>query len=142
MSCALSLLLNRLMMYSTRCGCRLVSISSMSSVLPLRIMSIMLSIIWKSVFVPSDSSVSKSNKSFEEKDFEAWYVAYDMVKLLNNEMSKSNDLLRKCGTSQFQAKSVRGVESQEELSLYIKTKGWKPCDAEIHIGDVEHLIME
>ena len=84
--------------------------------------------------------VIKSNKSFEEKDFEAWYVAYDMVKLLNNELSKSNDLLRKCGTSQFQAKSVRGVESQEELSLYIKTKGWKPCDAEIHIGDVEHLI--
>ena len=33
--------------------------------------------------------VIKSNKSFEEKDFEAWYVAYDMVKLLNNELSKS-----------------------------------------------------
>ena len=63
-----------------------------------------------------------------------------MVKLLDNELRKSNDLLYKCGTSQFQAKSVKGVESQEELSLYIKTKGWKPCDAEIHIGDVEHLI--
>lgn len=84
--------------------------------------------------------IIKSNKSFEEKDFEAWNVAYDMVKLLNNELSRSNDLLYKRGTSPFQAKSVRGVESQEELSLYIKTKGWKPCDAEIHIGDVEHLI--
>lgn len=84
--------------------------------------------------------VIQSNKSFEEKDFEAWNVAYDMVKLLDNELRKSNGLLQKCGISQFQAKSVRGVESQEEFSSYIKTKGWKPCDAEIHIGDVEHLI--
>lgn len=81
-----------------------------------------------------------SNKSFVEKEFEAWNIAYDMARLLDTELKKSNALLQKHGTSQFQAKSVKGIESQEEMSLYIKTKGWKPCDANIHIDDVENLI--
>ena len=88
----------------------------------------------------SERLVVMSNQAYEENDFAAWNVAYDLVKLFNSELKKSNDLLRKCGTSQFKAKSVRGAESQEELSSYIQTKGWKPCDAEIHISDVEHLI--
>jgi len=84
--------------------------------------------------------VIKSNKSFEEKDFAAWNVAYDMVKLLNKELKDSCDLLYKSGTQLFQAKTVRGAESQEDLSLFIKTKGWKPCNAEIHTSNVEHLV--
>lgn len=84
--------------------------------------------------------VITSNQAFEEKDFNAWNLAYDMISLLNDELNKSNELLNKMGIPLFQAKSVRGAESQEELASYVKTKGWQPCDAQIHISNVENLI--
>lgn len=82
----------------------------------------------------------KSNQSFDESESAAWYIAYDLVMVLNNELRQSNDLLRKSCTPMFQAKCVRGAGSQEELSKFIKTNKWKPCDASVHISNVESLI--
>lgn len=84
--------------------------------------------------------VIKSNIRFKEEDFEAWNVAYDAVCVLNREIKLSNEVLRKNGVAEFQAKGVSGVESQETLCEYIKTDGWTPCDARIHISNVEDLI--
>lgn len=84
--------------------------------------------------------VITSNISFREEDFAAWNVAYDAVCVLNYELMESNKVLQRNNTQEFQAKSVSGAESQEALSQYIKTSGWMPCDAEIHISDVESLI--
>lgn len=84
--------------------------------------------------------VIKSNIRFKEEDFEAWNVAYDAVCVLDHEIKSSNDVLRKNGVTEFQVKGVSGAESQEILCQYIKTDGWVPCDARIHISNVEDLI--
>ena len=88
----------------------------------------------------TEKVVIKSNIAFKEEDSAAWNIAFDLVTLLDNELKKSNDLLSRFKTDLFQARSVKGVGSQEELSSYIKTDGWKPCDAQIHISNVEQLI--
>ena len=82
-----------------------------------------------------------SNIDFEEDDFAAWNVAYDAVVVLDHELHCSNDLLKRVGSPQFQAKGVTGAESREALSELIKTSGWQPCDANIHISNVEGLIQ-
>lgn len=84
--------------------------------------------------------VIKSNIRFKEEDFEAWNVAYDAVCVLDHEIKSTNDVLRKNGVAEFQVKGVSGAESQEILCQYIKTDGWVPCDARIHISNVEDLI--
>ncbi len=88
----------------------------------------------------SSKAVIKSNVSFMEKDFAAWNVAYDAVRVLDYEIKESNSLLKKCDEEIFQVQSVGGADSREHLSHYIETDGWKPYDAEIHIGNVEGLI--
>lgn len=85
--------------------------------------------------------IIESNIDFPECDFAAWNVACDAVMSLNHEIKSSNDLLKSINPQIcFKAKSVAGAESRAELSKYIKPDGWMPCDANIHISNVEHLI--
>ena len=88
----------------------------------------------------SEKILVKSNISFKEEDYSAWNVAYDAVKILNHELQTSNELLRKKSLVQFKAKSVCGAGSREALGKYIKTNGWEPYDANVHISNVEELI--
>lgn len=82
-----------------------------------------------------------STKKFEESDFNAWNVAYDAVVVLNNEIKSSNRLLKSINPNLcFQAKEVAGAFSREELSQYIRTVNWTPCEATIHISNVADLI--
>jgi len=80
-----------------------------------------------------------STHDFEEKDFAAWNVAYDAVKVVEEELDKCQRLLPE--QEQFQVKSVSGTKSRKELAQHIKTKNWMPSDVSVHISDVEHLIM-
>ncbi len=84
--------------------------------------------------------VINSNIDFKEEDFAAWNVACDAVQVLDHEIKVSNEILRKHNIDEFQAKSVAGADSRQKLSQYIKTEGWIPCDACIHISNVEGLI--
>lgn len=84
--------------------------------------------------------IIKSNINFKEEDFAAWNVAYDVVRILDHELKTSNELLKKKSIDEFQAKGVSGADSKEELRKYIKTEGWEPYDAFVHISNVEKLI--
>lgn len=81
-----------------------------------------------------------SNIDFKEADFAAWNVACDAVQVLEHEIKASNALLKENGIQEFYTKGVSGADSRQSLSKYIKTDGWMPCDANIHIGNVEGLI--
>ena len=83
--------------------------------------------------------VITSTHDFEEKDFAAWNVAYDAVKVIEEELNKCQDILS--AQEQFQVKSIAGATSRKSLASYIKTKGWTPSDVCVHISDVAHLIM-
>lgn len=84
--------------------------------------------------------IINSNIDFKEEDFAAWNVACDAVQILDHEIKASNETLKKNRIPEFQAKGVSGAESRQNLSRYIKTDGWMPCDANIHISNVEGLI--
>lgn len=84
--------------------------------------------------------VVHSNIDFEEADFAAWNVACDAVQVLDHEIKASNGILKKNHILEFQTKGVSGAESRQSLSRFIKTDGWMPCDANIHISNVEGLI--
>lgn len=83
--------------------------------------------------------VITSTHDFEESDFSAWNVAYDAVKVIEEELNKCQDILS--AREQFQVKSVAGAKSRKSLATYIKTRGWMPSDVSVHISDVAHLIM-
>ena len=83
--------------------------------------------------------VITSTHPFEEKDFSAWNVAYDAVKVIEDELNKCQDILSE--QAQFQVKGVAGAHSRKTLASYITTQRWTPSDVNVHISDVAHLIM-
>lgn len=81
-----------------------------------------------------------STIDFTESDSDAWFVAYDAICLVDKEIKASNSLLQKTIGKSFKVKKVKGVESPENLSVYIRAKGWEPRSAEVHVGNVEKII--
>lgn len=89
----------------------------------------------------NDSSrlVITSTHDFDEKDFSAWNVAYDAIKVVADELDKCQEILT--DQEQFQVKSVAGAKSRKALASFVKTRDWNPSDVSVHISDVARLIM-
>lgn len=86
-----------------------------------------------------------STRAFAESDFEAWWVAYDAARLIDREIRASNSLLNEMGLPEvpsFVCKGVSGVDSPRLMSAYVRVSGWQPCNAELHVGNVEGLVRE
>lgn len=82
-----------------------------------------------------------STSSFKKEDFAAWNVAYEAVKLFDEEIKKSNNLLKSIdGKLVFPRTGVMGSSSKEELAEYIKTEGWQPCSFGVHTSNIKMLI--
>lgn len=87
-----------------------------------------------------DKAIICSEISFPIEEFAAWNVAFDAVKVLDCEIKASNECLKKHNQQVFAVKGISGAESEEALAKYIKTNGWMPCSAKIHISDIESLV--
>lgn len=82
-----------------------------------------------------------STSSFKKEDFAAWNVAYEAVKLFDEEIKKSNNLLKSIDDKLvFPRTGVMGASSKEELAEYIKTEGWQPCSLGVHTSNIKYLI--
>ena len=82
-----------------------------------------------------------STSSFKKEDFAAWNVAYEAVKLFDEEIKKSNNLLKSIDEKLvFPRTGVMGANSKEELAEYIKTEGWLPCSFGVHTSNIKNLI--
>lgn len=78
---------------------------------------------------------------FEKKDFDAWNVAYDAIRLFDEELKKSNHLLESINPDlAFPHIGVSGATSKEDLSHYVETNGWQPCNFGVHTSNIKYLI--
>ncbi|WP_233080291.1 HD domain-containing protein [Rheinheimera soli] len=81
-----------------------------------------------------------STGSYREIESDAWWVAFDTLRMIDKEIRSSNAVL--CDNSTFQIKKVKGVDSPEKMASLLKTDGWSPCSAEVHVGNIEKLVSE
>ncbi|MFC0217890.1 ATP-binding protein [Pseudochelatococcus lubricantis] len=94
---------------------------------------------------PSRSSLLfTSNKTFGPDDVDAWWVAFDAISVLANEVASSNAALAERTlhniSPPFAVKRITGSSSPETLSAHVKVVGWKPCSAKLHVSNIENLI--
>jgi hypothetical protein len=85
-----------------------------------------------------------STRPFEEQNAESWWVAFDAITLADKEIRSANALLEsrsfKHTAPPFRVRRIKGIESPERLARFVEAKGWTPCTAEIHVGNVESLV--
>jgi hypothetical protein len=92
------------------------------------------------------SLIFTSGRQFAEGDAEAWWVAFDAIKLVDRELASSAALLRsrpQCQSSPaFKMQKVTGATSPEVAARSIRTVGWTPKAVEIHVSNLESLISQ
>jgi hypothetical protein len=83
--------------------------------------------------IEGDSITYATGESFELSEARAWWLCYDTLVMLDDELRRSNAVLRDNGAHPFHVRQVSGASDPTTLSRYIRVNGWKPVDAEIRV---------
>jgi hypothetical protein len=87
-----------------------------------------------------DRLVFTSASPFDKSDAEAWWLSYETLLNVNQELSAVDSLLGDLGRKRFAARAVSGIHDVDSLSQLIPTSGWYPIDAKIRVTDVVKLV--
>lgn len=89
-----------------------------------------------------ETALVTSTKTFPKSEAASWWVAYDGLCVASKEIVESNVRLRDSDRAQFKIRRVRGTDSPESMAEIVRTVGWNPCSASIHVANVEQLVRE
>ena len=96
---------------------------------------------------PSDplkeTALVTSTRAFPKDQAEAWWVAFDALTVADKEIKVANALLEKRTGSLaggFRIKRVRGCDQPESMAEVVRTVGWNPCAAALHVDNIESLV--
>lgn len=77
---------------------------------------------------------------FDVEEAEAWWICYDMLTMIDDELHAVHAVLDAYGIKPFAAMAVKGAKSPETVVERIPTKRWKPVNTELKVSDVPALI--
>ncbi|MEF3366677.1 ATP-binding protein [Methylocystis sp. 9N] len=89
--------------------------------------------------VEGGTLIYSAGQPFKAADAGAWWLAYDLVRLVDKEIRAASALLEELQFAPLQVQRVLGAESPRALSIHIRPEGWRPIDAEIRVSDPIHL---
>ncbi|WP_428331608.1 HD domain-containing protein [Mucilaginibacter sp.] len=87
-----------------------------------------------------DRITFESHSTFKYADHEAWWLAYQTIRSIDQELQAVDNLLADLGTDRFTARGVRGVETPARFATYVKTEDWEPADTQFKISDIRNII--
>lgn len=90
---------------------------------------------------PDDSRalIYSSTTSYDENETEAWWVAFDLVTIINKELSSCGTLLRDTHRAEFLANHVRDAEVPARLAKHIIPEGWVPVHVQVQVSDASRV---
>src|ERR1022692_2452827 len=71
---------------------------------------------------------------------DAWWRCVDALQMVDRELKSVDDALADSNKPRLAARSVAGAQDISRIASYVKTEGWEPVDARVHIGDVVSLV--
>ena len=87
--------------------------------------------------------VVASTAPFLQAEAPAWWVAFDLVDALDQELKRCNAVLltaRGASRRPLACKGVAGAGNPKELANYVETRGWEPTNSAVHVSDVAALV--
>jgi len=84
--------------------------------------------------------ISKSEFSID--DIDSWWICYDTLQMIDNELKEVDLLLSTTGRQRLKAIGVMHVENPDRLSKFITVNGWKPVDTKIKITNIANLVSK
>ena len=83
-----------------------------------------------------------TGSGFTESDFEAWWLCYEFLSMANDELDKCHALLSDKSLPTFAARRIHSVNDVLRLGELIRTEGWTPVNAPVHILNVASVVLE
>lgn len=81
-----------------------------------------------------------SADGFTIEEIDAWWLAFDTLKMVSHEIRSVDSILADLGRPRFQVRSVAGVENPARFSRYIPTSKWVPIDATVCATDAARVV--
>src|SRR5579884_84683 len=81
-----------------------------------------------------------SLRPFGSDATDAWWLALDYLREVDQELKRVDALLHDLGRTRLAARAVAGVSSPERFAELFPVQGWRPVDAALQITDVPHLV--
>lgn len=91
--------------------------------------------------VDGSTLIYTAGSGFGIDEADAWWLAYDLIRLVDREVRSSNALLEELGFHRLRVTRVLGAENPRALSAQIRTVDWQPIDAEVKVSDPIHLAL-
>ena len=86
-----------------------------------------------------DKILFSSKEPFDASEASSWWLGYDVISMIDHELSSTSDLLERLDLDRFQISGVVGAESPRLLAKHIETTGWLPVNARVQVSDPTHL---
>ncbi|MGT0197381.1 HD domain-containing protein [Burkholderia pyrrocinia] len=80
-----------------------------------------------------------SRSAFALAEVDAWHLCWDMMKMVDRELSDSCDVLLDRKIPPFWVSGVVGAKSADALAKHVLVEGWRPIPTELQVSDVPHL---
>jgi hypothetical protein len=84
----------------------------------------------------------QSTRPFGRDESEAWWLAFDMLSAVDEEMRQVDSLLQDLGRETFALNGVVGAGDPGRFRESIETGGWEPVDAQLNVSDVTALVRK
>jgi hypothetical protein len=90
--------------------------------------------------VKDDRIVYTSATPFTLDESDAWWLCYETLSSVNNELTSVDSILADLGKPRLSARSVAGIKDLDTLGQMIPTVNWYPIDAQVRVSDVVNLV--
>lgn len=84
--------------------------------------------------------VYTSKTAFSVDEMNAWWLCYDALKMIDQELKCVDSLLLEEHRPTYEIYGVYAIGNLEKIGQLIKVEGWEPVDAKIQVNNVAKLV--
>ncbi|MFF7561110.1 ATP-binding protein [Streptomyces pseudovenezuelae] len=91
-------------------------------------------------YLKSGRLVFTAPDGFAADEIGSWWLAYETLSMVDEELRNTDSILSDNGRSPFAARGVANVESPKTFSLVAPCRDWEPVEAKVKVDDVAGLV--
>jgi len=84
--------------------------------------------------------VYQSSSPFTKNERESWWLCYDTLKMINQELLDVDALFSRHNIPSLGAYCVKNIDSPKSISRQIEVEGWTPVESQMKVTNVSGLI--
>ncbi len=90
--------------------------------------------------IENNRVVYTSKSPFDLQEIDAWWLCYDILKMIDSELKNVDALLLEHNREAFGVIGVYGIDRLDQLQKTVRVEGWKPIDTCIRVNNVAKLV--